>query len=159
MRPSLRLNLFIATLAFAAASALAAPPAPEPRIRIEPTPADAPETIPPPTGDADFDAAYARAKVNERTGDYDARLSASFYAKPQMAELLDACQDMHAQRMPVHGYFEFPAGGGYRLVLRPSTPFAACIAAAFEGYAVPEPPARPYVHAFAFAPDAAPAKK
>jgi hypothetical protein len=129
MRPAFRLTFLAAALALGTASA------------TEPA-----------TGDDAFDANYALAQRNERVGDYDARLAAVFYGQPQMAGLLDACFDMHPQRMAVHGYFDFPAGGGYHLVLRPSTPYAACIASAFEGFDVPEPPTRPYVHGFRYAP-------
>jgi hypothetical protein len=98
--------------------------------------------------DDDYDAMRARALKTESAA-YDKALSTYFNGVPGLFDKFTACQ-AHADKGSLVGYFEFPAAGGYRLVLRPRTKFAACMAAAFAGYAPPTPPRRPYLHGFSF---------
>src|SRR5688572_20851858 len=101
-----------------------------------------------------FDARDEQARRNEVSGDgYDEALSRYFQDAPGIQERLTQCIVANNGRGSVHGYFEFEADGAYRLVLRPASPFAACVSSAFAGYAPPKPPARPYVHAFSFSVD------
>jgi hypothetical protein len=106
-----------------------------------------------------FDAGYEQARRNEVSGDgYDEKLGRYFQEEaPGIQDRLGQCLDANGGQGSVHGYFEFDAGEGYRLVLRPGTPFAACLSSAFAGYAPPPPPRRPYVHAFSFSAEAPPA--
>jgi hypothetical protein len=102
-----------------------------------------------------FDARYEQARRNEVSGDgYDESLARYFQAAPGIQDRLGQCIAANEGKGSVHGYFDFDADGGYRLVLRPTSPFAACVSTAFAGYAPPKPPARPYVHAFSFSVEA-----
>ena len=109
--------------------------------------------------DAAFERTYAQARANEYSGDgYDARLAQYLDRNDEVRTRWTDCVKNHADKPDLRGWFEFGAAGGYRVVLRPDTPFSRCIAAALEGQAVPEPPRRPYVHGLSFtmAPTAAP---
>jgi hypothetical protein len=129
----------------------------DPRVAVQARDPSRPQIVPEPTGDAAFDAARAQAMINEKSSGYDEVLSRAMGAEPRFTERLDACMKAHPGEQRVYGYFDFPEQGEYRLVLRPSNAFAACVAAAAEGYAVPEPPERPYVHGFSFTVEAPPA--
>jgi hypothetical protein len=166
MRSSIRLT-WIALLAVVApalpgCSREAAEPASaavdaDPRVTVQVRDPSSPRTVPAPTGDAAFDAAHAQAVINERSSGYDEALSRAMAAEPRFPERLDACIKAHPGEQRVYGYFDFPEQGAYRLVLRPGNAFATCVAAAAEGYALPEPPERPYVHGFSFTVEARPA--
>jgi hypothetical protein len=114
------------------------------------------KTLGPPIGDDAFAAPYAQAEANARQGDFGPRLASALSDAPKLAGRLDACQ--RQQTMRVYGYLEFTEGGGYRARVRPMTQHAKCIEAALEHHELPEPPTRPYVHAFGVALESAPAR-
>ena len=106
--------------------------------------------------DDGFDAVLARAKANEHSEHaYDEALARHFGASPGLVAAMNGCM-VEADRGNLQGYFEFAEDGGYRLVLRPQTRFAACLERAFADRDPPAPPRRPYVHGFTYTVEATP---
>ena len=107
----------------------------------------------PASADGAFDANLAIARQNlasEAGAAYDRKLGEAMAKLPVTRQATDECLRKHPGNHDVHGYLHFTAATRYTLVLAPASPFAACLAKAFEGHAVPAPPKLPWFNHFTF---------
>lgn len=104
-------------------------------------------------GDKAFKKNYETAVTNllsEGGRAYDHRLGTALQANKASTDAVGRCLRTHEGPHDLHGYFHFRSPSRYELVLEPRTPFAACLATALEGHAVPAPPRLPYFNHFTF---------
>ena len=100
------------------------------------------------SGGKDFEADFAAAKATAATlegGAFDHAVG----QRMQVQEITDAtakCAADHASdRTAYRGVMEFEKGGGYDVRFEVDDDLARCLAQAFEGRQMPEPPSRPYL--------------
>ena len=99
-------------------------------------------------GGDDFEADFAAAKATVATlegGAFDHAVG----QRMQVPEITDAtakCATENASdRTAYRGVMEFEDGGGYEVRFEVDDDLARCVAQAYEGRQLPEPPSRPYL--------------
>lgn len=100
-----------------------------------------------------FEANVRQAHENAATPEgaaYDRALGATFQSSPDFEAGMIACLEKHPGDHAVEGYFHLISATEYKVVLEPSSDFSTCLARAFEGFPLPEPPAIPYFNPLSF---------
>lgn len=99
----------------------------------------------PPDFEADFSAAQANVR-GEPGRSYDQAFAKAVQTDAHLAVVMD-CMRTHRDlvKQSHRGVIRFGADSGYTIEMRPDNPLTQCLASAYGGHAVPEPPERPYL--------------